>query len=481
MPTAKEIKDKVLIKHGLKPDPDKPIPIPDPIEWITRNFYLYDTAALITLFPWQQKPLELALSKVDGKFRFNTILWSWPKKSAKSSIIAAVADYTAETRVNGSVKLVANDLKQADSRVGMYVRESIKIGQRNGLRSGIDINPSGYKIKYTRGSIIECIAIDPTGEAGGNDDMIVYSELWGWKSKAHQRMWSEMTLSPNKWGNSQRWIDTYAGIKGESPILEQLYETGVKNGAQVDPDAMGGAEVYINDPAKMLTVWVTRPLFPWQTPEYYDQERGQLTPSEMDRMHGNKWADSSEAFIPIEWWDTCIVERLPDSRRGVVMGLDAASRDDCFALVIVSKEGNDDNAKVQVRYCKIWTPPPNGQIKFQDVEDEIERLRHIYRIEEVAYDETQLVSMAQRLSRNLHWKAFPQGQPRLVADKRLYDMLRDGRIQHTGWDDLRTHLLNADRKPEDEKLRIIKRTSTQKIDAVIALSMATDRIMELNV
>jgi hypothetical protein len=66
---------------------------------------------------------------------------------------------------------------------------------------------------------------------------------------------------PTKWGNAQRWIDTYAGITGESPILEQLYETGVINGVRVWDDL----EVYVNDAARMLTVWVTKPMFPWQT------------------------------------------------------------------------------------------------------------------------------------------------------------------------------------------------------------------------
>src|SRR5688572_19026089 len=81
-----------------------------PADWIENNFYLYDTGQLMTLFDCQRRPLELALSRDEqGRFRFNTVLWSWPKKSAKSSVIAAVADYTASTRIRGSIKLVAND------------------------------------------------------------------------------------------------------------------------------------------------------------------------------------------------------------------------------------------------------------------------------------------------------------------------------------------------------------------------------------
>lgn len=428
----------------------------------------------MNLFDCQRRPLELALSRdVNGSYKYNTILWSWPKKSAKSSVIAAVADYIAEHRTNGSIKLVANDLKQSDSRVGMYLREAIKIGQRSGKRQGITINPSGYKTIYPNGSKVECVPIDPTGEAGGNDDMIVYSELWGWKSKAHQRMWSEMTLSPNKWGNSQRWIDTYAGISGESPILEQLYDTGVKQGVQVWSDL----EVYANDSAKMLSVWVTKPMLPWQTAEYYAQEAGQLTPSEFERMHRNQWSASSLAFVPIQWWDDCKVVSLPDfGKASVVIGLDAARANDSFALVVTTSRAN----KVYVLYSRIWKPPLNGQIQFAEIEDELLRLFQVYNVVEVTYDPADMTSMSQRMNGKAYWREFKQGQPRIVADKLLYDLIRDRRIEHDGNLELREHIANADAKPDDEKVRIVKRTEKQKIDACVALAMSADRSLHYN-
>lgn len=446
-----------------------------PIDWIEGNFYLYDTGNLMSLYECQRRPLELALERdSDGNLKYNTVLWSWPKKSAKSSVIAAMADYVATHKTNGSVKLVANDLKQADSRVGMYLRENIKLGKKAGKRQGIDINPSGYKIRYPNGAIVESVPIDPSGEAGGNDDMIVYSELWGWKSKAHQRMWSEMTLSPTKWGNSQRWIDTYAGITGESPILEQLYDTGVKQGRKVWEDH----EVYVNDAAKMLTVWVTKPMLPWQTKEYYNQERGQLVPSEFNRMHGNQWSTSTQAFMPIEVWDNCQVDRLPDlNGRSVIVGIDAAVENDCFAVVAISRTGDIP----ELRYCRIWQPTDGVQVDFVEVEKEVKRLFAVYNVTEVAYDPYQMASTAQRLGDLAFWNPFTQGSPRLIADKRLYDMIINRQIAHTGdYPDMRQHIINADRKPDGEHLRIVKRTSTGKIDALVAMSMAVDRAMYYN-
>ena len=409
------------------------------------------------------------------RYKYNTILWSWPKKSAKSSVIAAVADYIADNRTNASVKLVANDLKQADSRVGYYLRESVHIGQLHRKRQNITVTPSGYKVTYPNGAKVECVPIDPSGEAGGNDDMIVYSELWGWKSKAHQRMWSEMTLSPNKFGNSQRWIDTYAGIVGESPILEQLYEVGVKQGRRIWDDL----EVYENEAAKMLTVWVTKPMFDWQSAEYYAEQAATLTPSEFDRMHRNQWAANSEVFVPIQWWDDCKRQFEPmRDKQPCIMALDAAVESDCFALAIITTRQENGVRIPQVRYFRAWRPPQGGQISFAEVEAEIMRLYSLYSVIEVAYDPYMLADMAQRHKQRVLWKPFQQGTPRLVADKMLYDLIRDRRIEHNGDVTLREHMSNADRKPEDEdKLRIIKRSPSGKIDGVVAVSMGVNRAL----
>lgn len=448
-----------------------------PADWIENNFYLYDTGNLMTLFDCQRRPLELALSRdANGRFRYNTILWSWPKKSAKSSVIAAVADYTAATRIRGSVKLVANDLKQADSRVGMYLRENIKIGQQNNRRDrAIRMTPSGYRTQYPNGSIIECVPIDPSGEAGGNDDLIVYSELHGWKSKAHQKMWAEMTLSPTKFGNSQRWIDTYAGYEGESPILENLYKVGVTLGTRVWDDL----EVYVNEDAKMLTCWVTKPMLPWQLNEegqaYYIEEESQLTPSEFLRMHRNQWASSEDMFVPYEWWTACHAHyEAVQHNEPLILSLDAGVSSDCFAVVGVTRRQD----LVQVQYAKKWQPKQGEKLDFRLVETEVRRLINTYNVMEVCYDPYQLVDMMGRLRSEeaVNVREFNQGAPRAIADKRLFDLIRERRIQHYSDPDLNAHIKAANRKPEDDnKLRIIKRTPEDKIDLTVATSMAADR------
>lgn len=445
---------------------------PDIVEWIEKHFYLYDTGELMKLYPCQAYPIQKAREQdAEGHFVYTTILWSWPKKSAKSSVCAAYVDYTAEFTPRASIKLVANDLKQADSRVGMYLRESIRWAQRKGQRRDIIITPSGYKVTYPNGSVVECVPIDPSGEAGGNDTLIVYSELWGWKSAAHRAMWSEMTLSPTKYGKSQRLIDTYAGFVGGSPVLEQLYETGVTEGRQLTPEY----EVYENQNAKMLSVWVTKPTLPWQTNEYYAEQAATLTPSEFSRMHRNQWVSDTQAFVPIEWWNAAQVEELPplEIDQQWVLALDAAVSGDCFGMVALSKHEN----KVAVRYVRKWTPPVGGKLDFAGPEAEIRRLVDSGRIACVTYDPYQLHDMATRLRNELSvwFFEFPQGQMRLLADKMLYDYIREKRVLHSGEPDLRQHIGNANATSDADKLRIVKRQESMKIDLCVALSMATYR------
>ena len=41
-----------------------------------------------------------------------------------------------------------------------------------------DLCERNYKTSLPNNTIIEAIPIDPAGEAGGNDDLIIFSELW---------------------------------------------------------------------------------------------------------------------------------------------------------------------------------------------------------------------------------------------------------------------------------------------------------------
>lgn len=479
-----------------------------PLDFIKNYFYLYDTEDIISLHPSQEYPLAEAMSRLpDGRFKYHTVLWSWPKKSAKSSIVAAAADYNCLFKAKSSWKLIGNDLKQADSRVGHYMRENIKIGQSKGygndagaialqnIRKATKISVSNYKIVYPNRSVVEMIPIDAAGEAGGNDDGTVYSELWGWRHKSHKAMWTEQTISSNRFGYAQRWIDTYAGFEGESEILENLYKNVVSPENKLD--IPHNDECYAAN--GIFACWVTKHHLPWQVAEYYESEKSTMHESEFNRIHLNQWGQSEQSFVDIKYWDACADDRSPndggilphEKHDEIVIALDAAVTNDCFAIVAISRDKryppkyNADGEQISPeyfvrRYARAWYPPKDGKIQF-DGEDspksELKRLIKLHNVYCVTYDPYQLHHFVTEAEKELDtfFEEFPQGTQREIADKMLLDIIREKRFAHDGKDnELRTHILNSGAKiiGEDKRLRIIKKHPSKKIDLTVAMSMA---------
>lgn len=465
------------------------ISIDDPIEWITSEFFIPETRGPIVLYPHQIATLREAYARDEnGHYKYSVVVWSDIKKSAKSTIAGAVVLERARNLYHGSIKIVANDIKQADSRVAYYARRAIELNPRLAEITRIRMYSTEFIPNHTK---IEAIPVDPKGEAGGNDDLIVFSELWAANQKSAQRMWTEMTLSPTKYGYSQRWVETYAGFEGESPLLEQLYNAGVKEGVQLDLSYDGhdlsDLEVFANPSARLLCLWNTKPRLPWQTKAYYAQEEAVLQANEYKRVHRNSWVSSTKQFVPMEWWYACEVKPLPTMSkfREIVVSLDAGVTDDCFAMIGVSREGDSTT----VRYSRAWYPPKGGKIEFSGAdpndleypEGELRRLAKEYNVIVFTYDPYQLEDFARRMTNAGlgFFDPFPQGAPRLVADKELYDAIRNRTLKHSGEAELTAHINNANSTTEDkDTLRIIKRALALKIDLAVALSMARAKAME---
>jgi hypothetical protein len=453
----------------------------DVIDWIQSEFIIPETHGPMPLAPYQQVFLREAHRRdADGKFVYDLVLWSDIKKSIKSCIAAAVILFRALHTEYGSFHVIANDLKQADSRVFYYIRRALELNPKLAARATI----KNYKIALDNHSVIEAIPVDPKGEAGGNDDLIEWTELHAAESKAALAMWSEMTLSPTKFGYSQRWADTYAGFSGESPILEPLYDKIVKNGKRLD---LGIPDLEVYASGKMLALWNTVPRLAWQTQDYYASEADTLLPNEFDRIHKNQWGTSTLTFVPGEWWMACRGDIKPFGKyREIVVGIDAAVSGDCFGIVGVSRSGD----KVELRYARKWTPPPGGKITYSNVEEpddvtypegELRRLAREYNVIAFGYDPYQLHHLCTSLENDNvgYFRPFNQGADRLKADKQLYDVIRDRRFVHDGSPDLTEHIQNANAKTEGDKLRIVKRSDSLKIDLAVCASMATDLAYEL--
>ena len=165
---------------------------PRAVTWIENNFYIPETRAdphlngRIGLQTYQRDVLNEALTPdKDGKFKYSIIVWSDIKKSAKSTIAAAMTLYRATFTEFGEFYVIANDLKQADSRVAHYIRRAVELNPKMRKK----YKQLGYRITAPSGSYIEAIPIDPSGEAGTNADCVLFSELWGAHEEDKNKMW----------------------------------------------------------------------------------------------------------------------------------------------------------------------------------------------------------------------------------------------------------------------------------------------------
>jgi phage terminase large subunit-like protein len=475
----------------------EPTSQPDIVTWAEGSqdspgrFWVPELGHTVELGLYQRRVLaEIFRPADDGSLRYSTIVWSDVKKSIKSTIGAAVCLWWADTHPWASVRIIANDLKQADSREGEYIRRAIELNPKYFTEQRrAHIKPSGCSVELGNHSTIEAVPLDPTGEAGGGDDVVLFTELWGARNDAAKRMWTEVTLSPLKFGKSFRWVETYAGFTGASPILEQLYEQGVKKGRRISDDL----EMYVNDAARLFVFWNTQPgLLPWLTPEYYAQEAATLTESEFTRVHRNQWVRPEEAAIPPEWWAACLDRhplRVDPSGKGeptpLVIGVDASVSGDCTALSVVSRHPTLPG-HICERHTRVWTPPPGGKMDYDaTLTPEVERLVRTFNVVAIDYDPYQLHLWATQLSARLNvWcREFPQGTDRLIADKGLYDLIRDRKLHQSGNETLAAHVGNANAKTEgdgDSKFRFVKRTPQGHIDGCVALSMAAAECLRLN-
>lgn len=349
------------------------------------------------------------------------------------------------------------------------------------------------------------------------------TEIWGFIHKAALRFWAEMAPSPTR-ANSMRWVETYAGYEGESELLWGLYDGTVKQGRQLQArelDAMFTPEelalyspdgplfdeapgdddpipCYVNERAGIFAFWDSGEQarrMPWQQGErgaaYYANEAATQTEAQFTRLHRNEWVSAESAFIDISWWDNCKGAYLPmveGDKTPLVVGLDAATTKDCFGLVAVSRDPDNQN-DVAVRYVRKWTPAPGKPILFSapDGPEAIIRwLAKNFNVVQFAFDPAQLEQLALDLAKEgVGWfRKFPQGQDRLKADNSLYDLIAHRRIRHNGNDDLREHLANANAKTgvdEDRLLRLVKKSENRKIDCAVALSMASAEVLRLNI
>lgn len=441
------------------------------------------------------------------RYKWSTIAYSCPKKSGKTRLSALMSSWLAShSPLYSEIYFLANDGKASQDRVLAAVVKGIELAKKDKSKSEmVNWSYTKTRVELPEGQFMEAIPVDPEGEAGSQPTGTFWTELWGYGAtiKAKEKLWTELTIPPTRWGQAIRWVDSYAGFEGESTVLWDLYLEGVDQAEH--PQGKGRRHpkfddlpVYINERAGLFCYWDHEPRMVWQTPEYYAAQAATMPESEFRRVHRNEWASALDEAIPIDRWDQLAEGLGPVGKKEpIILGVDLSVSGDYSALVVVSKHPQD-KTKVAIRGVYVWEPPAGKKIDYSTtIMPAIRRwVRNQdgsmnYNVVCVTYDEYQAHLMSIELTNELGvwWEQFSQGKGtpqhpgRPVADKMFFDLVMSGRLSHDGNVILRQHIHNAAAKTTDEGryMRFVKKREDAKIDALVAASMAVCMISTLNV
>ena len=299
------------------------------VECIEKEYYLKATGQPIQLVDHHKRILNHVFTPVDGELPYRSIIFSAPKKSAKTEIAGAVT-YGYIRTFGGNCYSIANDIEQSKSRMFDRVVQSLSLmrEKNNDLFERV-IDPDFHKPIWKNKEIVfnnnsqpnpdphwlRFIASDYAGEAGGMPALTVWDELWAYTSEGAFRLWDEMQPIPNL-PASIRFITTYAGWHGESHLLWGIYEDVVKPDPY-SPTVKNGQKVpgledlpcYTKD--RYFVYWDHEARMPWHDVKFLSEARNDPAvkgrESEFRRLWQNEWTTGAEAFL-----DMAIVDARMD-------------------------------------------------------------------------------------------------------------------------------------------------------------------------
>lgn len=446
--------------------------VPDIVSWAEAEYILAETGAPIRLEEHQRRILrEITRRDGQGRLVYQTVVYSAPKKSGKTEIAALLTLYWALflCKSYGEIYCCANDLEQAQSRVFNDVVKAVEANQN------VAAHITQRGVVFQNGTKIIALASDYRGAAGANQDLAVFDELWGYVSESARRLFEEMTPVPTK--ESTRLVVTYAGFLNESNLLYEMYQTG-----------MSGERIFDDLPCyrngRIFLYWDTEARMPWQTLEYYAEQRKILRPNQFRRLHENAWVAAEAQFIPVEKWDACVNSELspaePNREISICVGVDASVKRDYTAVVAVTKVDDDHKTAsvggeltIRLVHHRLWKPL-RGEINFAEVENYILWLHKNFHVTVVRYDPFQFASSAQRLSaQRISLEEYPQTTTNLTeAGSLLYELIDSQRLEVYPDTDLRQQIQNVVAVETTRGFRIAKEESGRKIDLIAALSFA---------
>jgi hypothetical protein len=331
------------------------------------------------------------------------------------------------------------------------------------------------EIGFSNGSRIKAFASTENAASGVTGSLVILDEFG--KMRFAQKTYTSVMPTIND-GGKIIIIGTYTSDYGV--LLKKLW-----NDSQAGRNTFVGHFIPWHARPGRDAAWYARTEANAVTPAFHRQEYP-ATPEEA-------FTDTAtdEHLLPDDSWWTGAREDLPalDARTPIVIALDAATSNDSFGLVAVSRHPQR-RTDVAVRYAREWKPPKGGLIRFGTLAEpdtprgDLARLIKAHNVVAVVADPYQLHAMLTELRDDgrVYAKAFDQGRDRLEADAQFRQLIINRRIAHDGNAALTEHVKNANIAvdAQSRKLRIVKREPSLKIDLAVCASMACHEALRID-
>jgi phage terminase large subunit-like protein len=446
------------------------------------------------LLDWQRRWLY-ELMEVDqdtGRRRVRMAVLGLPRKAGKTELAAAVAAYLAfgDGEPSAEVYCVASAEAQAD-RTFEAVRRMCELGPLGQLA----MPPEGQRITQPtiRGlldpySVLVRLSSVGATKHGLSPSAVVMDELHAWKPTQQVELWEALTTGSGARAEPLILVISTAGDDLHDSRLGQLYRLGRAIERNEEPPRPwfhfrwyeAPQEMPIDDPR---TWRAANPSLGHTVDESYYASVLTLEPEPVFRRYMlNQWVEPASSWLRAWDWDALAVPGLRlRERQPVWVGWDASTARDSTAVVAVQWQELAGTRRLAVT-ARTWERPRDAhgrlledwRVPVHEVLHYLEELCRTYDVRAIAYDPRLITWVADELeSQGYPLVEWPQYDSRMVpASVRLYELIRDGVIAHTGDPVLRRHLLDSRVKTLREGFRLTKDERKNPNDAAVALAMA---------
>jgi phage terminase large subunit-like protein len=462
------------------------------------------------LRPWQEHGIIRPLFRCgdNGRRLYRTCLLMMPRKNGKSELAAALAidGLMWDREVGAEVYSAAADKDQA-ALVFNVAAAMIRADPK--LDAWCDIHDSTKRITHRKsGSVYRAISAEAYSKHGFNASRVIYDEL---HAAPDRELWDVLMSSTG--GRDQPLIIAIstAGFDRHS-ILWELYAHAkrVHETPEIDPSFLP-----IIYEAPMDADWQDPAVWAAANPALGDfrsleemriaAQRAREIPAQENvfrRLYLNQWTEQASRWIPLAAWNLCggTVDRAALRGRPCYLGMDLSSTRDLTAVVAVFA-GDPvvvlghfflpaDTARERQRADKIpldgwaregWiTLTPGPAVDYEYVRAHIKRWAAEFSVREIAFDPWNATDLVQRLSEADGFTCVPmrQGFASMSAPSKALEKYVIGRtLTHDRNPVLAWNIANVSVETDATgNIKPSKKVSTERIDGVVALVMALDRL-----